>query len=70
MGGVKTITTFRRVPSPGKVDAVLVMTLQQFKAYVMGGEEVWGQASPGVDGEYYWLHQGRWLLVEVVDLET
>ena len=58
---------FRKTPK--EVDAIIIMTPKQFKAYVMGGEEVWGPGEAGVDGTYYWLHQGRWLLVEVVDLE-
>ena len=55
---------------PEKVDAVIQMKAHEASAFFLGGSEVVGPAQDGTEGIYYWLREGKWLMVEVVENEA
>ena len=54
------------IKTPKKIDAVIRMVPHEAAALFLGGAEVVGPAEDGPEGIYYWLREGRWLMVEVV----
>ena len=52
---------------PEKIDAVIQMKPFEASAFFLGGAELVGPAQDAPEGIYYWLRDGRWLMVEVVE---